>query len=48
LLICCQKRENKAGKQLDEDEAHEEDYEFKEASHFYARDDLKGSDNFRL
>jgi hypothetical protein len=30
------------GKPLEDDEAQEEDYEFREIAHFYGRDDLKG------
>ena len=36
------RREKVSDKTLDQDEAHEEDYEFREISHFYGRDDLKG------
>ena len=41
-LSCYKRRERTSDKTLDQDEAHEEDYEFKEISHFYGRDDLKG------
>lgn len=41
--IRSQRREKAGGKVLEQDEAQEEDYEFREISHFYGRDDLKDS-----
>jgi len=41
--IRAQRREKQNLKPLEQDEAHEEDCEFREISHFYARDDLKDS-----